>query len=182
LSEADKICDFVELTEEIKPNDLDLYMSNTQTYRNNSGIELLLVIIGIFITACLFVIWKATKSLGLDFWSGMYTVLFLIGWCVCAVGTYKIPHNIPNIFVIPAFSILFLLCFFPVLNDYALQASTPNFHMVPQLSYLTEKSEKMEFGATEITVWWGMWYAKAVYIAIAGLIGVGIQKAFFNDN
>ncbi|EPJ3660007.1 hypothetical protein NXT47_003105 [Acinetobacter baumannii] len=70
----------------------------------------------------------------------------------------------------------------PIRNDLSALFGIISSHMVPQLSYLPEESQKMEFGATKITVWWGMWYAKVVYLAIAGLIGVGIQKAFFNDD
>ncbi|OTK98287.1 hypothetical protein [Acinetobacter baumannii] len=157
-------------------------MSNTQTYGNNNGVELFLVIVGIVMVACLFAIWKATKSLGLDMWTGVHTIGYLIAWLTVVIGIYKIGLNVPNKFLIPVLTMMFFACFFPVLNDYALQASTPSFHMVPQLSYLPEESQKMEFGATKITVWWGMWYAKVVYLAIAGLIGVGIQKAFFNND
>jgi hypothetical protein len=168
----------------MKPKFLGFDMSNTHTYSsgNNDGAKLFLLVFGIVIVACLFGIWKATNSLGLDIWTGIYTVLYIIGWIALVVGIVKVGLNVPNKFLIPVLAMLFLACFFPVLNDYALQYSDKGFHIAPELSYLPSEAEKMEFGATKITVIWGMWYAKILYLAIAGLIGLVIQKVFFDDD
>jgi len=63
----------------MKPKFLGFDMSNTRTYSsgNNDGAKLFLLVFGIVIVACLFGIWKATNSLGLDIWTGIYTVLSL---------------------------------------------------------------------------------------------------------
>ena len=168
----------------MKPKFLGFNMSNTHTYSNgnNDGAKLFLLVFGIVIAVCLFGIWKATNSLGLDIWTGIYTVLYIIGWIALVVGIIKVGLNVPNKFLIPVLAMLFLACFFPVLNDYALQYSDKGFHIASELSYLPSEAEKMEFGATKITVIWGMWYAKILYLAIAGLIGLVIQKLFFYDD
>jgi hypothetical protein len=66
------------------------------------------------------------------------------------------------------FSILskFNLLFFSILFD-----TPPNFLGQPV----------QEFSATTITVMWGMWYMKAVYMIIAGLIGFGLQRALYPE-
>ena len=78
-------------------------MSNTHTYSNgnNDGAKLFLLVFGIVIAACLFGIWKATNSLGLDIWTGIYTVLYIIGWIALVVGIVKVGLNVPNKFLIP---------------------------------------------------------------------------------
>ncbi|WP_159153848.1 hypothetical protein [Acinetobacter johnsonii] len=157
-------------------------MSNTQADGNNTGLKIFLFIFGILLVVCFMAIQKATNSLGLSVWTGIQAMGYLVLWLVVVIGIYKVGLNVPNKYLIPVLAMLFVACFFPVLNDYALQHSTQGFHIAPEMSYLPDEAKKMKFGATKITVLWGMWYAKILYLAIAGLIGLGIQKQFFNDD
>lgn len=65
----------------------------------------------------------------------------------------------------------------PALNYYALEASEKSFNQTT--NFLSQPVHK--FSANKITVLWGMWYMKALYLAIAGLIGFGIAKALYPE-
>jgi len=68
-------------------------------------------------------------------------------------------------------------CLFPALNYYPLEASEKSFNQTT--NFLSQPVHK--FSANKITVLWGMWYMKALYLAIAGLIGFGIAKALYPE-
>lgn len=154
-------------------------MSNNRN-NSNDGYQIFLVFALIIIGAICFGIWKISKKVGLEPETVALTIGFLIGWCFLLWGKTKL--GLPNRFAVPALAVLLVACFFPALNDYALQASTASFHTVPQLSYYSDDSQKLEYGATQITVWWGMWYTKLLYLVVAGGLGVWLQQSLFEDD
>ncbi|MEN7471474.1 hypothetical protein, partial [Providencia stuartii] len=78
----------------------------------------------------------------------------------------------PKAMLYPTVAVLLVVCLFPALNYYALEASEKSFNQTT--NFLGQPVQ--EFSATTITVMWGMWYMKAVYMLVAGLIGVVLQR------
>ena len=119
--------------------------------------------------------WKGAGTTGLDFASFTKSFLGIIG---VGVALYlAIKFSLPKAFVFPAIAILLVACLFPALNYYALEASEKSFNQTT--NFLGQPEH--EFSAIKITVLWGMWYMKALYLAIAGLIAFGIAKALYPE-
>lgn len=130
-----------------------------------------LLMMGIFY----FAMYKVTHYVGIDIITGLITFglllsLFLFNLTVQYFDIYT-PENI----FYPILGVGLAICFFPIINDYALKASDPKFHLVYDgLSYSSNNAHQ-EFGPTEITVFWGKMYFKPVYMLVFGLFGYGIQ-------
>ena len=133
------------------------------------------VFVALLIAGFCFLVWKGSSAVGLDFATGMKSILSLIA----LVGAlyFAIKWDLPKAIVFPAVAVLLVICLFPALNYYALEASEKSFNQTT--NFLGQQVQ--EFSATTITVIWGMWYMKAVYMLIAGLIGFGLQRALYPE-
>ena len=113
--------------------------------------------------------------MGLEFATGIRSSVGLISLVVAVYLAIK--WDIPKTILFPAVAVLLVVCLFPALNYYALEASVKSFNQTT--NFLGQPIQ--EFSATTITVIWGMWYMKAVYMIIAGLIGFGLQRALYPE-
>ena len=119
--------------------------------------------------------WKGSSVVGLEFATGIRSSVGLISLVVAVYLAIK--WDIPKTILFPAVAVLLVVCLFPALNYYALEASVKSFNQTT--NFLGQPIQ--EFSATTITVIWGMWYMKAVYMIIAGLIGFGLQRALYPE-
>ncbi len=122
-----------------------------------------------------FLMWKGAGATGLDIASFTKSCLGIIGVGVALYFAIKL--SLPKAFVFPAIAILLVVCLFPALNFYALEASEKSFNQ--RTNFLGQPVQ--EFSAIKITVLWGMWYMKALYLAIAGLIAFVVAKALYPE-
>ncbi|WP_258580035.1 hypothetical protein, partial [Acinetobacter baumannii] len=104
------------------------------------------------------------SAVGLDFATGMKSSVGLIALVVALY--FAIKWDIPKAMLYPTVAVLLVVCLFPALNYYALEASEKSFNQTT--NFLGQPVQ--EFSATTITVMWGMWYMKAVYMLVAGLM------------
>lgn len=113
------------------------------------------------------ILWGYPHSINFTFIS---VILYLISTIILFIIVKSIEYD--NILIYPLFGFLLVFCFMPILNYLALSASYQNLHEVSGFFGQTS----MEISATEVTVIWGKWYAKAFYLLIGTGIGYLIAK------
>lgn len=140
--------------------------------RNNDQALFIAVLLGMGIY---YAMYKMTHYIGLDTNTGLMTFGLLILLFMMIFFAKYVDFHIPDNIFYPILGVGLAICFFPIINDYALKASDPKFHLVYDgLSYSSNNAHQ-EFGPTEITVFWGKMYFKPVYMLVFGLFGYGIQ-------
>lgn len=144
-------------------------------YQEQEQFKIFAGFVAFLIAVFCFLVWKGSSVVGLDFATGMRSSVDLIALVVAVY--FAIKWDIPKAILFPAVAVLLVVCLFPALNYYALEASEKSFNHTT--NFLGQPVQ--EFSATTITVMWGMWYMKAVYMIIAGLIGFGLQRALYPE-
>lgn len=114
-------------------------------------------------------IWGYPHSINFTFIS---VLLYLISTVILFIILKSIEYD--KIFIYPLFGFLLVLCFMPILNYLALSFSYQYLHEVKGAF----GQETMEMSATEVTVFWGKWYAQAFY----SLVGAGIGYLFAKED
>lgn len=97
------------------------------------------------------------------------SIISSVAYLVMTVVLIFIGKNLYEYKIItyPIFGALLIMSFFPLLNYFALDASYKS--LVPVTNWLGRES--MELKAVAITVLWGQWYAKFIYVVICAVIG-----------
>lgn len=139
-------------------------------YQEQEQFKIFAGFVAFLIAVFCFLVWKGSSAVGLDFATGMKSSVGLIALVVALY--FAIKWDIPKAMLYPTVAVLLVICLFPALNYYALEASEKSFNQTT--NFLGQPVQ--EFSATTITVMWGMWYMKAVYMLVAGLIGVVLQR------
>jgi hypothetical protein len=139
-------------------------------YQEQEQFKIFAGFVAFLIAVFCFLVWKGSSAVGLDFATGMKSSVGLIALVVALY--FAIKWDIPKAMLYPTVAVLLVVCLFPALNYYALEASEKSFNQTT--NFLGQPVQ--EFSATTITVMWGMWYMKAVYMLVAGLIGVVLQR------
>ena len=114
--------------------------------------------------------WHGSGIFGLPFGVMLKSIIGLFAVGIVGYIYSKVDIYLPKVFIYPVAAVTILLCLFPILNHIALEHSAKNFYETT--NFLGQSVR--EFGANEITVWWGAFYAKIAYAILAALIGYGL--------
>ncbi|MGQ1273649.1 hypothetical protein ACT43X_18695 (plasmid) [Acinetobacter baumannii] len=101
------------------------------------------------------------------------TALYLLSLAIlCNFTKNSLSEYFGDAVVYAVIGMFFVMSFFPILNHFALSQSTAVMHEVT--NWLGQKSH--EVSPIAITVFWGAWYAKTLYVVIGGSVGYFIGK------
>ncbi|WP_234407766.1 hypothetical protein [Morganella morganii] len=90
-------------------------------YQEQEQFKIFAGFVAFLIAVFCFLVWKGSSAVGLDFATGMKSSVGLIALVVALY--FAIKWDIPKAMLYPTVAVLLVVCLFPALNYYALEAS-----------------------------------------------------------